>query len=111
MVTDDLSHLLINKINNKVYVGQTWLPLKNRMGDAREQDILQAYKDGQIIANIVSIFNTGRATIYRILKRNNISSKRAYNDWQGKEHTEETKKKMAEARIKYWANKELKDIS
>lgn len=50
--------------------------LARMMDPKRENDILQAYKDGKTIADIESIFNTGRSSIYRILKRNNIARKR-----------------------------------
>ena len=70
-----------------------------------EQAILQAYQKGDTIANIEEQFATCRSSIYRILKRNNISIERDHKIWSGKQHSEETKQKMAEARKKYWATK------
>lgn len=79
-----------------------------RMMDAtREQDILQAYKDGKIISEIEIMFKTGRSSIYRILKRNNIVRERENKSWIGKEHSEETKLKMSDSRKKYWDEKKV----
>lgn len=74
----------------------------HKMGSEREIAILQSYQDGKTIADIESVFQTGRSSIYRILKRNNISRERDHKNWAGKEHSEETKQKMAEARKRYW---------
>lgn len=49
--------------------------LKRRMDSTREQNIIQAYQNGDIIDKIEETFKTGRSSIYRILKRNNISNK------------------------------------
>lgn len=77
----------------------------HKMGLEREVAILQAYHDGKTIADIETAFQTGRSSIYRILKRNNIARERDRTNWSGKTHNEETKQKMAEARRKYWENK------
>lgn len=77
----------------------------HKMDVGREAAILQAYQDGKTIANIEFNFHTSRSSIYRILKRNNISCERDHKNWTGKEHSEETKQKMVEARRKYWESK------
>lgn len=46
-----------------------------RMNIEKEMNIIQSYKDGVIISNIEQIYKTGRSSIYRILKRNNIVKK------------------------------------
>jgi group I intron endonuclease len=80
----------------------------HKMDPEREQNIIRAYQDGKTIADIESAFQTGRASIYRILKRNNISQDSSRNSPVGKEHSEESKQKMAESRKKYWENKKSK---
>lgn len=50
--------------------------IKRMMNPEREQAILQSYKDGKIISEIEKEFKTGRSSIYRLLKRNNISRER-----------------------------------
>lgn len=76
-----------------------------KMDVGREQSIVQAYQQGKTIESIEEEFGTSRGSIYRILKRNNISRERDHKNWTGKEHSEETKQKMAESRKKYWENK------
>ena len=76
-----------------------------KMDDGRERAILQAYKDGKTIAEIEAFYQTGRSSIYRILKRNNISRERDHKNWAGRTHSEETKRRMAEARKEYWKSK------
>ena len=81
----------------------------HKMSVDREQAILQAYRSGDTIASIEEQFNTGRSSIYRILKRNNIPLERDRKIWSGKQHTEKTKQKMAESRKKYWTDKRDKE--
>ena len=76
-----------------------------KMSPEREQAILKAYNDGIIISEIEIQFNTSRSSIYRVLKRNNISRERENNSWLGKKHSEETLDKMSKARKKYWEEK------
>lgn len=78
---------------------------KRRMPIKKEMGIIQDYKDGKIISEIEKTWNTGRASIYRLLKNHNIVRERENNNWTGKTHTEETKKKQSEARAKYWEDK------
>lgn len=46
-----------------------------RMNIEKEMNIIQSYKDGVIISNIEQMYKTGRSSIYRVLKRNNILKK------------------------------------
>jgi group I intron endonuclease len=78
---------------------------KRKMNPERENNILQAYKEGKTISEIEKLFNTGRSSIYRILERNNIPRERENKSWTGKKHTEETKQKMADARKRFWEEK------
>ena len=73
-----------------------------KMDSEREQNIVRDYQQGATIESIEKKFGTSRGSIYRILKRNNISRERDHKNWTGKEHSEETKQKMAEARKRYW---------
>jgi group I intron endonuclease len=79
--------------------------LAKMMDPGREQNILNAYLSGQTIDQIESTFETGRSSIYRILKRHNVARAREHKGWTGKQHSEESKQKMAEARKKYWEEK------
>jgi hypothetical protein len=77
-----------------------------QMPPEREQAIIQAYLSGKIISEIEAELNTGRSSIYRILDRNNISRERDLSIiCKGKKHSEESKKKMSEARKEYWDDK------
>ncbi len=77
----------------------------HKMTPEREQELLQAYQSGLTIDAIEEKFNTGRSSIYRVLKRNNISRERDRKQWLGKKHSDATIQKMAEARKNYWAEK------
>lgn len=76
-----------------------------QMPPEREQAILQAYLSGKIISEIETELNTCRSSIYRILKRNNISREREPGDRTGSTHSEESKSKMSAARKEYWDDK------
>lgn len=78
---------------------------KPRMTSERETAIIAAYKEGKTIAEIETQFTTGRSSIYRVLKRNNIEKTANYSKWEGKTHSDETKEKMSNARTEYWDNK------
>jgi len=47
----------------------------HKMKKERESAIVEAYLNGMIVSEIVKKFETGNASIYRILKRNNIELK------------------------------------
>lgn len=74
--------------------------LARRMDPEKEQNILQAYLNGEPIAKIEEKFQIRISGIYRILKRNNIARKRPRDNWSGKKHSEETKQKMSETHHK-----------
>lgn len=74
----------------------------------KEQAILQAYLDGMIIDQIEEKFEVKRSGIYRVVARNNVVCQRKNDGWLGKQHTSETKEKMAQARRDYWAKKKAK---
>jgi len=78
---------------------------KRKMSPEREQAIIKAYTDGKTIKEINELFQTGNASVYRILKRNNVSLLNNFSKWEGKTHTEETKNKQSAARTEYWDNK------
>lgn len=78
---------------------------KRKMPIEKEQGIVKAYQEGVEISKIISIFATGASSIYRVLKRNNIEIVRPKDTWTGKKHSEETKKKMSEARSEFWSKK------
>lgn len=76
----------------------------------REVGILETYKEDKLtIEEIVTKFNTGKATIYRILNRNNVP-RREVNTKPRKAHTEKAKEKMSLYKTKYWENKNQKEI-
>lgn len=75
---------------------------KRRMDPEREQAILKAYQEGKNISDIEIEFETGRSSIYRIIKRNNVELSNNFNKWEGKTHKPETKEKMSLARTEYW---------
>jgi hypothetical protein len=81
--------------------------LKRMMDSKREQDIVQAYQNGISISKMKEDFQTSTSSIYRILKRNDIRLDSNRNDFSGKEHSEETRQKMADARKRYWDDKKL----
>lgn len=78
---------------------------KRKMDSDREAAIIKAYQNGQTIDSIEETFGTSRSSIYRLIKRNNIALSNNFTKWTGKEHSEETKEKMAQARTEYWKNK------
>ncbi len=78
---------------------------KRKMDKGREAAIIKSYQDGQTIDSIEEAFGTSRSSIYRLIKRNNITLSNNFTRWIGKEHSEETKEKMAQARTEYWDNK------
>jgi len=82
-----------------------------KMDSQREQEIIQAYQSELTIADIEEKLTIGRSSIYRVLKRNNISRERDRKIWSGKQHSEETKQKMAESRRKYWDDKRTQETS
>lgn len=86
------------------------LASKKKAGLARrdlekEQAIIKAYQDGEKISDIRDKFDVGATQIYRVLDRYNIPQDSGRNSFIGKEHSEETKKKMSEARKKSWAKR------
>jgi group I intron endonuclease len=78
---------------------------KRKIKPEREKAIVKAYTDGKTIKEINASFQTGNASVYRILKRNNIELLNNFSKWEGKTHTEETKLKQSEARTTYWNEK------
>jgi NUMOD3 motif len=68
----------------------------------KEQAVIAAYQNGDTINAIVKDLNIGQGTIYRILKRNNISLSNNFTRWTGKTHSPETKQKMSESRKAIW---------
>lgn len=79
---------------------------KNRMIKSdRESAIVRAYQDGETIANIEIQFGTGRASIYRILKRNNVPLSANHTKNTGKKHTEESKALMSQVKQEWWDKK------
>lgn len=82
--------------------------LKRQMPIEKERAILQAYLDGMIIDQIEEKFEVKRSGIYRVVARNDVVCQRKNDGWLGKQHTSETKEKMAQARRDYWAKKKAK---
>lgn len=76
-----------------------------QMSPERELAIIKAYKSGKNIRDIETEFDTGRSSVYRILKRNNIPKSNNFTKWTDRKHSEDTKSKMSDARKKYWDNK------
>lgn len=75
----------------------------------KEVAILAAYASDMIISDMENLLETGRSSIYRVLKRNGIARERVNDHWTGKKHTDQTKEKMAVARTTYWAEKKNQD--
>jgi group I intron endonuclease len=75
---------------------------KRRMDPEREQAILKAYQEGKNISEIEIEFDTGRSSIYRLIKRKNIQLLNNFSKWEGKAHSEETKNKMSNSATKIW---------
>jgi transposase len=76
-----------------------------KMDPEREKAIVKAYADGKNISDIKKEFQIGNSSIYRLIKRNNVSLLNNFSKWEGKTHTEETKLKQSAARTTYWEEK------
>jgi len=75
---------------------------KRKMSKDRRNDIIQAYKDGMIISEIVEKFKTGTNTIYRFLNEEGIKKERPLDHLKGKTISQETKDKMSESAKELW---------
>jgi group I intron endonuclease len=76
---------------------------KNRMMKGEmESAIVQAYQNGETIANIETQFGTGRSSIYRVLKRNNIPLLANHTKSTGKKHSDETKALISQLKQEWW---------
>lgn len=67
-----------------------------------ELKIISIYESGMTLRKMQDDLGYKISTIYRVLKRNNITKRGNTGTWSGKTHSEETKKKMSESRKKIW---------
>jgi group I intron endonuclease len=117
-----LVYLATNKINGMQYVGQTKMSLEKRIKahrtHARQKshhglfhEALREYGDGNFDWQIVQVCES-KGDLDRIeeeaIVMYNTMAPNGYNTKDGAlsgKHSEESKKKMSEARKKYWENK------
>lgn len=103
-------YILKNKINDKIYIGQTWRPLKNRFnngysGNPYLFNAIKKYDKNNFYYEVLTIAHTQNIAnyweTYFINKYNSLDRNIGYNIKEGGSNgklSEETKKKLSEFR-------------
>ncbi len=86
--------------------------LARKMSKERENDIIQCYQNNDKISDMKEKFKTSSSCIQRVLKRNNIPIQKDRGNRQiGRRLSEESKKKISEAKKLFWDKKKNAEIN